>query len=493
MIRKGRFPVFGAGGARRSMVYVGNLVQGVLRAELTPGVGGRAYWIADERAYTVAEIVKTVQAELKAAGLYVVHRMVRIPNLVGTTVEKADRLLQGKGVYHQQIHVLGEMNKTIACDITAAKEELGYAGVRSGRRDARVDPLVPGSGPGAVRALVTGGSGYFGELLVDRLAADGMAVRVLDLNDSTRPAGVELVQGDVRGATVVRAACDGVDVVFNNVAQVPLAKDEQLLRTVNVDGTDRLLRAAQDAGVSKVVHTSSSAVFGVPESNPVFPSTTPAPREAYGRAKLAAEYACWAAVGRGLDVSIVRPRTILGHGRLGIFGILFDWIADGADVFVLGSGDNRYQFVHADDLADIVIRAGAKQGPGLFNAGTDRFCSMRESLESVVAHAQTGSKVRSLPARPASWGMHAAASLGLAPFAPYHWIMYSKSMWFDIEHAREQLGWQPRWSNQEMFAQSYDWFVANRATVGEDDHSVSHHRTISKQGALRLVKRLATR
>jgi nucleoside-diphosphate-sugar epimerase len=61
----------------------------------------------------------------------------------------------------------------------------------------------------------------------------------------------------------------------------------------------------------------------------------------------------------GLDVTIVRPRTILGHGRLGIFGILFEWVADGADIFVLGDGANRYQFVHADDLADVCVLAGS--------------------------------------------------------------------------------------------------------------------------------------
>ena len=283
-------------------------------------------------------------------------------------------------------------------------------------------------------------------------------------------------------------ACTGIDVVYHNVAQVPLAKDPVLLRTVNIDGTEILLRACETAGVGKVIHTSSSAVFGVPENNPVLPSTAPAPREAYGRAKLAAEYACWAAVGRGLDVSIVRPRTILGHGRLGIFGILFEWIADGADVFVLGSGDNQYQFVHSDDLADICLLAAARSGPGLYNAGTDRFCSMRESLESVCAHAGTGAKVRSLPAGPAGLAMHAAASLKLAPFAPYHWIMYSKSMWFDIEHAREQLGWQPKRSNQEMFAESYDWFVKNRVSVDAGGEERSHHRTSAKQGVLKLVK-----
>jgi nucleoside-diphosphate-sugar epimerase len=186
----------------------------------------------------------------------------------------------------------------------------------------------------------------------------------------------------------------------------------------------------------------------------------------------------------------VRPRTILGHGRLGIFGILFDWIADGCDPIVLGDGTNRYQFVHSDDLADVCIRAGAKDGPGVFNVGTDRFGTMRETLDDLCAHAGTGATVRSLPAGPAGLAMNATARLGLTPFAPYHWMMYSKSMWFDLTHLDEQLGWTPQWSTADMFAQSYDWFLANRAAT--DDASASHHRRSARQGLLHLVKRVSS-
>jgi nucleoside-diphosphate-sugar epimerase len=344
-----------------------------------------------------------------------------------------------------------------------------------------------------IRTLVTGGNGYFGSLLVERLVAAGDDVRVLDIDPTgQQPDGVDVVVADIRDARAVREAVDGVDVVYHNVAQVPLAKDPALLRSVNVDGTDTLLDACRDAGVGKVVHTSSSAVFGIPESNPVMPDTVPKPQEPYGAAKLAAEWACLRAATLGLDVTIVRPRTILGHGRLGIFGILFDWIADGADPFVLGDGQNRYQFVHADDLADLCRAAGRASGPAIFNAGTDRFGTMREALEHVCAHARTGSHVRSLPARPAALAMQATAKLGLTPFAAYHWLMYSRSMWFDISHATEHLGWRPQWSNDEMFTQSYDWFVTNReqATTGS---SASHHRRTAGSRLLSVLKRAATR
>ena len=339
-----------------------------------------------------------------------------------------------------------------------------------------------------MNVLVTGGSGYFGSRLVERLRARGDSVRVLDLHDvSDRPADVDFMRGDIRDPAAVRAAVDGIDVVYHNVAQVPLAKDRRLLRTVNVDGTRRLLDAAAEVGVAKLVHTSSSAVFGVPESNPVLPTTVPKPEEAYGHAKLAAEWACLDAVRAGLDVSIVRPRTILGHGRLGIFGILFDWIADGADPILLGDGRNRYQFVHADDLADACIAAGSTAGPGVFNIGTDRFGTMFETLDHLCRHADTGARVRSLPARPAGLAMRVTAQLGLTPFAPYHWLMYAQSMWFDIDHAADALGWTPRWSTDEMFAESYDWFVAHRAATG--DAAASQHRRTAEQGVLSVMKR----
>jgi nucleoside-diphosphate-sugar epimerase len=126
MIRKGRFPLLGGGINRRSMVYVDNLVDGVLLASRVEHAAGRAYWIADARPYPVHEIVTTVEHALQAEGLDVKGGSPKVPNVVGDLAERADRLLQGRGRYQQALHVLGEMNKTIACDITAACDELGY-------------------------------------------------------------------------------------------------------------------------------------------------------------------------------------------------------------------------------------------------------------------------------------------------------------------------------------------------------------------------------
>jgi nucleoside-diphosphate-sugar epimerase len=335
--------------------------------------------------------------------------------------------------------------------------------------------------------LITGGSGYFGSLLWQRLRTHSPC-RVFDRVDAgDRPADVEFVQGDIRDFEAIRRACRGVQVVHHNVAQVPLAKDRHLFESVNVHGTRNLLEAAKAEGVSKVVYTSSSAVFGVPQSNPVTPETTPAPVEAYGRAKYQAEKICQQYVEGGLDVSIIRPRTILGHGRLGIFQILFEWIRTGFNVPVLGKGDNLYQFVHADDLAEACRLAGVRPGARTYNIGAARYGTMRQALEALCRHAGTGSKVRSVPTLPAVWAMKLTSVMGLSPLGAYHALMYGRSMYFDIEQARTELGWEPRYSNEEMFIHSYDWYVQNREQVLAE-RGLSHHRSAVKQGVLNLVK-----
>jgi nucleoside-diphosphate-sugar epimerase len=126
LVRTGRFPMFAGGVQRRSMVYVDNLVQGVVLAELTEGVTGRGYWIADARPYEVREIVDTVRRALADEGYEVSGKPRSLPIAIARVAETADRALQRIGRYQQQVHVLGEMGHTIACDISAARADLGY-------------------------------------------------------------------------------------------------------------------------------------------------------------------------------------------------------------------------------------------------------------------------------------------------------------------------------------------------------------------------------
>ncbi|HEY7168670.1 MAG TPA: NAD-dependent epimerase/dehydratase family protein [Candidatus Binatia bacterium] len=337
-------------------------------------------------------------------------------------------------------------------------------------------------------SLITGGAGFFGELLARKLLERGHFVHVLDL---VKPSYVhprmKVTQADIRDVDALLLACEGVDFVFHNAAQLALAKDKDLLWSVNRDGTRNLLESCVRQSVKKVIYTSSSAVYGVPLSNPVTEETVPVPAEEYGRAKIAGESLCREYGQRGLDVSIVRPCTILGHGRLGIFQILFEWIYQGKNIPVLNEGNNRYQFIHADDLAEACILASTRAGSDAFNCGTDRFGTMKEALEHLCSHAGTGSVVKSLPMWPMTLAMNTSSWLGISPLGPYHATMYGRSFYFDVSHAREKLGWAPRYSNNEMFVESYDWYVTHRDAVLSAGDRASQHRSAMQQGILKLV------
>lgn len=334
--------------------------------------------------------------------------------------------------------------------------------------------------------LVTGGAGYFGEVLCHKLLNSGARVRSLDLHRCAVD-GVDSVLADIRDPAAVQTACAGADVIYHNVAQVPLAKDRSLFETVNRDGVANLVASARAHRVGKIVYTSSSAVFGVPKQTPVTASTPPRPAEAYGAAKLAGERICLDAVGSGLEVTVIRPRTILGHGRLGILQILFEWIAEGRPVPVFNGGHNVYQFVHCEDLADACIAAGNRSGSGVFNIGSARFGTMRDLLEGLIAHAGTGSRVKSLPMRPVQTLMNVASALGLSPLGPYHSLMYGREMFFDISEAQSSLGYAPRYSDLEAICESYDAYMANRESLRSHQAAKSHHLSPVKQGVLAAV------
>lgn len=127
MIRDGKAPIVGTGDNLRSMAYVDNLCQGLLLAATTERAKGQTYWIADQRPYSMNEVVDTVERLLEREfGHKCAHKRMRLPGLASEVAYGVDFALQSLGLYHQKIHVLSEMNKTIACSVAKAERDLGY-------------------------------------------------------------------------------------------------------------------------------------------------------------------------------------------------------------------------------------------------------------------------------------------------------------------------------------------------------------------------------
>lgn len=338
-------------------------------------------------------------------------------------------------------------------------------------------------------ALITGGSGYFAESLVKKLLDQGFECSILDINKPSKDIieKVTYYQVDIRDKDGVSDACKNIEYIFHNVAQVPLAKDKELFESVNNYGTKNIIQSGLRNNCKHLVYTSSSAIFGVPDANPVTERTIPRPQEAYGEAKLKGEQVCIKNRKRGMQISIIRPRTILGHGRLGIFQILFEWIYEGKKVPVFDKGENLYQFIHTDDLADACILAAKKGEDETYNIGASNFNTMKGTLEALIKHAKTNSSVRSVPSTLIVPMMKLSSFLRLSPLGPYHALMYGKSMYFDISKARHKLGWEPKYSNEQMIIESYEWYIRNREQILNENSKKSPHKSAIKQGVLSII------
>jgi nucleoside-diphosphate-sugar epimerase len=336
------------------------------------------------------------------------------------------------------------------------------------------------------KAAVTGGSGYFGSILCQQLSNLSWKIVNLDIIPGSKVENCKYAYADVTQPEGLKEQLAGVDTVFHNVALVPITKSDDY-SSVNLYGTKNVIEAAIDAGVRSFVYTSSSAIYGAPKSNPISENSLAIPAEPYGQSKLSSEHLL-ATYTNKINISIVRPRTILGHGRLGIFEILFDWVKKGWNVPVLGDGSNIYQFVHADDLADACIKCADATGLQFFNIGAEEYSTMRDTLEALTSHAKTGSKVVSLPQRHIENLMRLTSNAGISPLGSYHSLMYGRSLYFDTSKAKTELGWSARYSNIDSIISSYDSYLqSDYCSISES--SLSPHSRPLKQGVLSLAGR----
>lgn len=127
MVKEGKAPIVGTGENLRSMAFMQNLADGIILCVTVEKAKGQIYWIADERPYTMNEIVNTIEYLLETEfNQQCKHKRMKLPGIASEIAYFVDYGIQAMGMYNQKIHVLSEMNKTIACNIQKAKTELGY-------------------------------------------------------------------------------------------------------------------------------------------------------------------------------------------------------------------------------------------------------------------------------------------------------------------------------------------------------------------------------
>ena len=341
-----------------------------------------------------------------------------------------------------------------------------------------------------MRWAITGGAGFLGLHLARRLLASGHEVRTLDLaplDDAELEQNVEELRGDVRDLSAAARLVQGADVLVHAAAALPIQASRESIRTVNVGGTGVAFAAAADAGVGRAVLISSTAVYGVPKHHPIAEDAPLVGVGHYGESKIDAEEVARDVGRRGLDVVIVRPKTFVGPERLGVFEILFDWIREGRGIPILGDGSNRYQLLAVEDLVDATLAAAEQDVAGeTFNVGATEFGTVRSDLEGLIAHASSGSRLRPVPARPAELALRGLELARLSPLAEWHYRTAHRDSFVDVSKAQRLLGFAPRLSNEQALCETYDWYLANRGSVGAAGVT---HRVPWDQRALGVLKR----
>ena len=226
----------------------------------------------------------------------------------------------------------------------------------------------------------------------------------------------------------------------------------------------------------------------MPKNLPIDELSVPFPAEEYGKAKLKAENLCKEYILKGLNISIVRPRTIIGTGRLGIFEILFDWVKKGKKIPVFDNGNNIYQFIHAEDLAKICILVAKNPSSEIYNAGAQKYSTMRESLEALCKHAKSGSKTFSIPMKPLEIIMNITSKLGISPLGDYHSLMYGRSLYFDNSKILQDLKYKTIYSNDSAICESYDFYLKSLSEINQDDRNFSKHKSKVDRKILKLLE-----
>ncbi len=194
---------------------------------------------------------------------------------------------------------------------------------------------------------------------------------------------------------------DGAKYVIHAAAGLPLL-DRDTIIDINVRGTENVLEAAKTAGVERVVHISSTAVYGVPEKHPLYETDPMIGVGPYGESKISAERLCELYRTKGMIVPVVRPKTFIGTARLGVFQILYEWVKEGHGIPVIGDGYNRYQLLEVEDLVDavqtVMTHPDAQAANSTFNVGASEFHTVREDVGALCDYAKSGSHVLATPA-----------------------------------------------------------------------------------------------
>jgi nucleoside-diphosphate-sugar epimerase len=332
-----------------------------------------------------------------------------------------------------------------------------------------------------MQILVTGANGFLGHTLIPALEERGAAVRALVLPNEDASwltqRGVRVFRGDVRDATVLPDAMAGVEVVFHLAGLMGGWWPDEAYFGVNVTGALNVCRAAQAAGVRRIVHVSSWTAYGmgwkqlVDESFPLRPMPEP-----YSQSKAEGDKLVQELIAReGLPAVIIRPGTIFGVGDRLNFGRMADRILAGKGLIV-GSGRNAMPFVYVSDVVQgLILASETERAIGqAYNIGNDDPMTQEEFMRAIAREIGADLPRLHLPYYPLYAAAFVAERVAIvtrskdAPVVTRHGVsLFGTANRHSIRKAREELGYAPRVSVRDGLRQAAEWYRRGQGIAAE--------------------------
>ena len=321
-----------------------------------------------------------------------------------------------------------------------------------------------------MRVCVTGGTGFLGAALVRDLLARGIPVRVLarpsPRADLLETEGAEVVRGALGDADCIARAVQGVGIVYHLAAKVDTPGNKADFLETNVAGTERVLTACLQQGVSRVVYASSLAVYGpvlsgqrIDEDTPY--DESPGLRDFYAESKIVADqFVVTFARRTALPITIIRPGIIYGPGRPLPVGLLGFTLAK--TNFVFGNRNNRIPLNYVENLVDAMQVAAASGGGPLqqFNVLDDddltlaKYHEAKTEVDKTVTYFFSGWPV--LLAGPfAEAILSVLPNSGSVRFSRHQLKRALQDRWYDTHRIREETGWAPKVSLKDTLNRTW--------------------------------------
>lgn len=321
-----------------------------------------------------------------------------------------------------------------------------------------------------MKILITGGTGFTGYALTERLSEAGHEVHALDYkpglaDQHLKELGAQIHYGSVTDRDLVYKLSEGCDRVYHLAAAfrlVNLGKKEYW--NINVGGTENILDAARDHRVPRVINCSTCGVHGDVESPPAAETAPIAPADYYQYTKWEGEKLAMERVQAGQWVTTLRPAAIYGPGDPERFYLIYKRVANGRFIF-LGDGSATYHPLYIDNLVDALILAGeadAAEGQSYLIAD-ERYLPIKELVAQVAQTLGVDCRMTFLPFWPA-YAVAAAIELAYKPLPAEPPIFRRRLDWFrqnrafDISKAKKDFGYQPKVGLEEGLGRTADWY-----------------------------------